>query len=100
MTMARNEQWRTDLDTADKICRALPGVVAREELTFALRDMIAIELARARDAEREACAKIADARADICRKAMSGPPDSLPHVEVHTMNEALHIAQLIRNRTK
>jgi hypothetical protein len=49
--------------------------------------------------EREACAMIADRRAAICREAMDGPPDSLPHVEVHTMNEALHIATMIRNRT-
>ena len=53
----------------------------------------------AMQAEREACAKIADYRAAICREAMSGPPESLPGVEVHTMNEALHIATMIRNRT-
>lgn len=49
--------------------------------------------------EREACAKVADARAEVCRDAMTGPPGSLPGVEVHTMNEALHIAGLIRART-
>lgn len=48
--------------------------------------------------ETEACAKVADDRAEICRQAMKGPPESLPGVEVHCLNEALHIAQLIRSR--
>lgn len=55
-------------------------------------------LRAAKEAEREACAKVADERAEICRQAMNGPPESLPEVEVHCLNEALHIAQLIRSR--
>lgn len=61
-----------------------------------------VMLLRAKDLsaaiEREACAMIAEARAEVCLAAMAGPPESLPGVEVHTMNEALHIAGLIRAR--
>ncbi len=67
-------------------------------LTDAPYRIIERYFAAERSAERESCAKIADDRAAICREAMSGPPETLPHVEVHTMNEALHIAQLIRAR--
>ena len=45
-------------------------------------------------AEREACAKIATDRAAICQDAY----DKGDVREVHPLNEALHIAQLIRNR--
>ncbi len=50
-------------------------------------------------AEREACAKIADDRAAICRDAQKLPPETLPQVEIHTALEAEHIASLIRKRT-
>jgi hypothetical protein len=49
---------------------------------------------RAIAAEREACAKIATDRAAICQDAY----DKGDVREVHPLNEALHIAQLIRNR--
>jgi len=45
--------------------------------------------------EREACAKIAADRAAVCQSAY----DAGDRSEVHPLNEALHIAQLIRNRT-
>ena len=45
-------------------------------------------------AEREACAKIATDRAAVCQSAY----DAGDRSEVHPLNEALHIAQLIRNR--
>lgn len=45
-------------------------------------------------AEREACAKVAAERAAICRAAY----DAGDTTEMHPLNEALHIAQLIRNR--
>lgn len=44
-------------------------------------------------AERERCARIADERAAACQRAY----DAGDTVEVHPLNEALHIAQLIRN---
>lgn len=50
---------------------------------------------RGQDAEREACAKIATDRAAVCQSAY----DAGDRSEVHPLNEALHIAQLIRNRT-
>lgn len=44
--------------------------------------------------EREACAAIASDRAAVCRAAY----DAGDKTEVHPLNEALHIAHLIRNR--
>lgn len=45
--------------------------------------------------EREECAKIAEERAAICQAAY----DAGDKTEVHPLNEALHIAHLIRNRS-
>lgn len=50
-------------------------------------------------AEREACAKVADDRAAVCRDAQKLPESSLPSVEIHTALEAEHIAMLIRKRS-
>lgn len=47
-------------------------------------------------AEREACATVATDRAIICHDAYNKGDI----VEVHTLNEALHIAQVIRSRGK
>lgn len=57
-------------------------------------DAILAVLREAVAAEREACAKIAEDRAKVCRSAY----DAGDKTEVHPLNEALHIAQLIRNR--
>lgn len=56
-----------------------------------------IEIERLRSAlaaEREECAKVAEARAEICKDALYQGDK----MEVHTLNEALHIAAAIRAR--
>ena len=57
--MMTNERVRRDLDAADAIVRASWDNFVATEPTYVLRDLIAIELDKAREAEREACAKIA-----------------------------------------
>lgn len=64
MTAARNIQTRSDLNIADKIVHAVWDNFIRSEPTFVLRDMIVIEIAKSREAEREGCAKIADDMSD------------------------------------
>lgn len=57
----------------------------------------ALEIERLRSAlaaEREECAKVAEARAEICKDALYQGDK----MEVHTLNEALHIAAAIRAR--
>ena len=51
-----NEQIRKDLDIADRVVRACWGNFVATEPTYVLRDLIVIEIQKARDAEREACA--------------------------------------------
>ena len=80
-------------DVAEMIAtfRAPPGFSASDltaDIKTALTSMI--------QAEREACAKIASDRAAICQAAY----DAGDKTEVHPLNEALHIAQLIRNRER
>ena len=83
MTLAFNAAFREASVEAAKISfdrdlvAEIAGLVARSVL-----------------AEREACAKIADERAAVCRAAY----DAGDVTEVHPLNEALHIAQLIRNK--
>ena len=60
MTLAANAQIRSDLDTADRIVNTCRDNFKATEPAFVLRDLIAIEIANAREAEREACAKIAE----------------------------------------
>jgi hypothetical protein len=54
-----HEQVKADLDIADKVVRAVWGNFVATEPTYVLRDLIVIELVKARSAEREACARIA-----------------------------------------
>ena len=67
-----------------------------------IRDFEALDAAREKMldaavvAERKACAKIASDRAAICQASY----DAGDKTEVHPLNEALHIAQLIRNRER
>lgn len=63
MTLARNMQVRADLDLADRIVRTCSKTFGP---FVELRDLIAIELDKARAAEREACAKMLD---DLAREA-------------------------------
>ncbi len=92
--MLRNEQVRKDLDAADRVVRACWENFVATEPTYLLRDLIVVEIVKARETEREACAKIASDRAAVCQAAY----DAGDKTEVHPLNEALHIAQLIRNR--
>jgi hypothetical protein len=60
MTIAAHAQTRRDLDVADRLVRLCWDNFKATEPTFVLRDLIAIELATAREWEREQAAKIAD----------------------------------------
>lgn len=60
MTLAHNIRTRTDLDIADRVINACSDNFKATEPTFVLRDLIAIELAKSRETEREMCAKICD----------------------------------------
>jgi len=63
MTLQRNSQVRSDLDKADAIVRLCWGNFIATEPTYVLRDLIVVELAKARADEREACALIAEVSA-------------------------------------
>lgn len=58
MTLQKNEQVRHDLDRADAVIRACWDNFIATEPTFVLRDLIVIEIAKAREAERERCASL------------------------------------------
>jgi hypothetical protein len=60
MTPERTARIRSDLDIAASIVSACWGNFLATEPTYVLRDLIVVELEKARAAEREACAKIAD----------------------------------------
>lgn len=55
-----NEQNRSDLRIADAIVHSCWDNFLKTEPTYVLRDLIVIEIQKARDAEREACAKLAE----------------------------------------
>ena len=56
----------------------------------------AASIAMARNKAIEEAARIADARAAVCREAQHLGPETLPSVEIHTALEAEHIASSIR----
>lgn len=58
------------------------------------------EVADAIRSALEEAAKLADARAAICRDAQKLGPETLPNVEIHTALEAEHIAAAIRAMIK
>jgi len=58
------EQVRADLRVADNVVHAVWRNFNATEPTYVLRDLIVIELEKARAAEREACAKIIDDNAE------------------------------------
>lgn len=63
MTLESNEQVREDLNRADAVVRACWSNFIATESTYVLRDLIVVEIAKAREAEREACARISESRA-------------------------------------
>lgn len=60
MTLKQHAQTRDDLNRADAVIRACWDNFKATEPTFVLRDLIVIELHKAREMERERCAKIAE----------------------------------------
>ena len=85
MTIDRNAQVRSDLDVADRILEACWDNFTATEPTYVIRDLIVIELAKSREREREACAKIADSFSDSASD--------------HEAGTALNIAEQIRARS-
>lgn len=55
-----SEPTQSDLARADALIRACWDNFIAPESTIVLRDLIVIEIAKAREAERERCAKMAD----------------------------------------
>ena len=60
MTIDRNAQVRSDLDVADSILEACWDNFTATEPTYVIRDLIVVELGKARENEREECAKVAE----------------------------------------
>ena len=88
MTLGNSESVLMTLDIGENdMRRRLKNLIASALL---------VEKKIAVGVEREACAKIASDRAAICQASY----DAGDKTEVHPLNEALHIAQLIRNRER
>ena len=84
MVIAANERgWDMEQALDAGMCEALAKAALADTGTRA-----------AAQREREECAKVADARAEICKDAL----EEGDKMEVHTLNEALHIAAAIRAR--
>lgn len=98
MTLLKNEQVRHDLDRADAVIRACWDNFKAKEPTFVLRDLIVMEIARAREAEREACAKIVE---DHQEEFSSGFAGSGFHLSprLHGNETGLSFARAIRARS-
>lgn len=87
--MAISEQTRDDLRIADKVVQAVWSNFVATEPTYVLRDLIVIEIEKTRMAEREACAKVLDDRAQELRRQRD------PGMANHCQS----LATAIRNRT-
>ncbi len=100
MSIERNQQVRDDLNVADAVVRACWSNFLATEPTYVLRDLIVIELDKARLAEREACASLA---AEVAHHLRGLPSEDASYnaVKCAAGAEACErVATAIRNRSK